>query len=112
MTYEEKLLELAQIDKRIVVMTAENRAAIRNLPQKLGDRFIDVGIAEMTMVGAACGLALRRRIPILHALATFLTFRAYEFVRTDVGIGNLQVILVGAVPGFLSEGNGPTHQAI
>jgi transketolase len=112
MTYEEKLLELAEQDERIVVMTAENRAAIRNLPQALGDRFIDVGIAEMTMVGAASGLALRGRIPILHALGTFLTLRAYEFIRSDVGIGNLPVILVGGVPGFLSDGNGPTHQAI
>ncbi len=111
-TYEELLLEIAQKDERLVVMTAENRAAIRNLPPKLGARFIDVGIAEQTMIGAAAGLALRGRIPVTHALATFLTLRAFEFIRTDVGIGNLPVKLVGGVPGFLSDGNGPTHQAI
>jgi transketolase len=49
---------------------------------------------------------------VCHALATFLTLRAFEFIRTDVGIGRLPVKLVGAVPGFLSEANGPTHQAI
>ncbi len=112
MTYEEQLLALALSDERIVVMTAENRAAIRNLPEKLGDRFIDVGIAEMTMVGAAAGLALRGRKPIIHALGTFLTLRAFEFIRNDVGIAQLPVIIVGGVPGFLSEANGPTHQAI
>jgi transketolase len=111
-TYETVLLELAQADERFVVMTAENRAAIRNLPNILTDRFIDTGITEQTMVGAAAGLALRGRIPVLHALATFITLRAFEFVRTDVGIGNLPVKLVGGVPGFLSDGNGPTHQAI
>jgi transketolase len=111
-TYEETLYELALADERIVVMTAENRAAIRGLPEKLGPRFIDVGIAEQTMVGAAAGLALAGRIPICHSLATFLTLRAFEFVRTDVGIGRLPVKLVGGVPGFLSDGNGPTHQAI
>src|SRR3954468_20599566 len=111
-TYEEVLLECALADERIVVMTAENRAAIRNLPAKLGERFIDVGIAEQTMIGAAAGLALRGRIPIVHALATFLTLRAFEFIRTDVGIGGLPVKLVGTVPGFLSEANGPTHQAL
>lgn len=110
--YEQTLLEMAQADERYVVMTAENRAAIRNLPEPLGDRFIDTGITEQTMVGAAAGLALRGRIPVLHALATFITLRAFEFVRTDVGIGNLPVKLVGGVPGFLSDGNGPTHQAI
>jgi len=38
--------------------------------------------------------------------------RAFEFIRTDVGIGHLPVKLIGAVPGFLSTGNGPTHQSI
>jgi transketolase len=38
--------------------------------------------------------------------------RAFEFIRTDVGIANLPVKLVGGVPGFLSEANGPTHQAL
>ena len=112
MTYEELLFETAQTNDRLVVMTAENRAAIRGLPARLGDRFIDVGIAEQTLVGAAAGLALRGRIPIVHALAAFLTLRAFEFARTDVGIGNLPVKLVGGIPGFLSDGNGPTHQAI
>ncbi len=109
---EEKLTELAERDPSIIVMTSENRAAIRNLPVILGNRFIDVGIAEQTMVGAAAGLALRGRTPVVHALATFLTMRAFEFIRTDVGIANLPVKLVGGVPGFLSEANGPTHQAL
>jgi transketolase len=112
MTYEECLQEITASNENVVVMTAENRAAIRNLPPRLGGRFIDVGISEQTMIGAAAGLALRGRIPVVHALATFLTLRAFEFIRTDVGIGNLPVKLVGGVPGFLSEGNGPTHQAI
>lgn len=110
--YEEVLAMLADRHPELVVVTAENRAAIRGLPPKLGPRFIDVGICEQTMIGAAAGMALCGRIPVCHALATFLTLRAYEFVRTDVGIGGLPVKLVGGVPGFLSEANGPTHQAI
>jgi transketolase len=112
MTYEDTLRGLAESNADVIVMTAENRAAIRNLPSVLGNRFIDVGICEQTMVGAAAGLALRGRIPVAHSLATFLTLRAFEFIRTDIGIGNLPVKLVGAVPGFLSEANGPTHQAV
>jgi transketolase len=112
MTYEEKLEELCSKDNNIRILTAENRAAIQALPQKLGNRFIDFGIAEQTLVGAAAGLALRGRIPIVHALATFLTMRAFEFIRTDVGIPQLPVKLIGGIPGFLSDGNGPTHQAL
>ena len=112
MTYEQRLLEIAANNPDLVVMTAENRAAIRTLPLTLGPRFIDVGIAEQTLVGSAAGLALRGRVPIAHALASFLTMRAFEFIRTDVGIAQLPVKLVGAFAGFLSEANGPTHQAL
>jgi len=111
-TYEQLLLKLLAGREELVILTAENRAAIRNLPQTVGNRFIDFGICEMTMLGAAAGLALRGRIPVAHALAAFLTLRAYEFARTDIGIPGLPVKLVGGVPGFLSEANGPTHQAI
>jgi len=111
-SYQDVLLGIAQRDERVVVMTAENRSAIRGVPAALGDRFVDVGICEQTMIGMAAGLALRGRRPIVHALAAFLTMRAFEFIRTDVGIARLPVKLVGAVPGFLSEANGPTHQAI
>ena len=112
MTYEELLTETALKDERIIVMTAENRALVRNIPKVLGARFVDTGITEQTMVGMAAGLALRGRIPIVHALAPFLTMRAFEFIRTDVGIAGLPVKLSGYIPGFLSDGNGPTHQSI
>lgn len=112
MTYADIVLDLINKDDRYMIMTSENRAAFRNLPPLIKNNFIDTGIAEQTLIGMAAGLALRGRIPVVHALATFLTMRAFEFIRTDVGIGNLPVKIVGAVPGFLSDGNGPTHQAI
>jgi transketolase len=112
MTYEELLTETALHDDRFIVMTAENRALVRNIPAKLGNRFIDTGITEQTMIGAAAGLALRGRIPVVHALASFLSMRAFEFIRTDAGIPKLPVKLSSFIPGFLSDGNGPTHQAL
>lgn len=111
-TYEELLAQAVANDERVMIMTAENRAPVRGLPARIGRRFIDVGIAEQTMIGMAAGLALRDRIPVVHALATFLVFRPYEFIRNDVCIPNLPVKLVGWVPGIMSDANGPTHQAI
>jgi transketolase len=112
MNYEELLRNTANADDRFVVMTSENRALIRNLPGILDERFIDTGITEQCLIGAASGLALRGRIPVVHALASFLTMRAFEFIRTDVGIGKLPVKLSSFIPGFLSDANGPTHQAL
>ncbi len=110
--YEELLKNTALNNERFIVMTAENRALVKNLPSVLGNRFIDTGITEQTMIGAAAGLALRGRIPVVHALSAFLSMRAFEFIRTDVGIANLPVKLSSFIPGFLSDGNGPTHQAL
>lgn len=112
MSYQSALLALVSADSRYVVMTAENHASLRTVIPHLGDRFIDTGIAEQALIGAAAGLALRGRIPVVHALSAFLTMRAYEFIRTDIGIAHLPVKLCGGVPGFLSEANGPTHQAV
>ncbi len=106
MPYEQLLSETAVADERYVVMTAENRALVRNMPGILGNRFIDTGITEQTMIGAAAGLALRGRIPVVHALTSFLTMRAFEFIRTDIGIPNLPVKLSGFIPGFLPTPTG------
>ena len=64
MNYQELIKQTALADERYVVMTAENRAVIRDLPPILGNRFIDVGITEQNMIGMAAGLALRGRIPV------------------------------------------------
>lgn len=112
MTYEQLLETQIKQNDKIVVMTAENRAMLRNLPPKIGAKFIDTGITEMTLVGSAAGLALRGRIPIAHALAAFITMRAFEFARTNVGAPKLPVKLVGSFAGFLSAANGFTHQAV
>jgi len=112
MNYEQLLLHLIQNDNRFFVLTSENRSMMRNLPPKFKDNFIDCGIAEQTMIGMASGLTLRGRIPIVHALATFLTMRPFEFIRSNIGIANLPVKIVGSISGFLSDANGPTHQAL
>jgi transketolase len=110
--YEKSLLNLCNSNDNLIVLTAENRALIRNTESALSERFIDTGINEQTIVGFSAGLALQGYKPIVHALAAFLTMRAFEFVRTDVGLPNLPVKLMAFIPGILSDGNGQTHQAI
>lgn len=110
--YEQAVRDTAELDERLVVLTAEKGAGVRSLPPTLGARFVDLGMCEQSMIGVAAGLAMRGRRPFAHAQATFLTLRAYEAIRDDLGIPRLPTILVGSAPGFLSDGNGPTHQAI
>ncbi len=48
----------------------------------VGPRFIDTGITEQTLIGAAAGLALRGRVPVVTRWPLFS--RCGPFIRTDV----------------------------
>jgi transketolase len=114
--YESKILAMIEKNKKIVVLTAENRVSLRNIPEKLNQNFIDVGISEQNLIGIGAGLAKLGFLPIMHGMSAFLTMRAFEFIRTDLGYPSLPSILVGTFNGLSATGNGtangPTHQAI
>lgn len=110
--YGDVLKELIAKNNKYFVLTAENMGPIYYIMDDIMENYLDVGIAEQTMVGIATGLALRGRVPVVHAMASFLLMRAFEFIRTDIGYGKLNVKLVGTAAGFLSEKNGATHQCI
>ena len=100
-------------DKKIFFLTADMGInLVEKIETDFPERFLNVGIAEQNMVGISAGLAKSGKLPIMHALSTFLTMRAFEFIRTDLGYPNLRSIIVGTFTGFNSTANGPTHQAI
>ena len=114
--YESKLLSMVTKNKKIVVITAENRASLRNVAEKLNQNFIDVGISEQNLIGIGAGLAKLGFLPIMHGYSAFLTMRAFEFIRTDLGYPSLPSVVIGTSNGLSASGNGtangPTHQAI
>jgi len=114
--YEEKLYSLIRKNNKIIILTAENRVSLRNLPEKINNNFIDVGISEQNLIGISAGFAKRGYLPIIHGMAAFLTMRSFEFIRTDLGYPKLPSILVASFTGLspIANGtaNGPTHQAI
>jgi transketolase len=112
MRYGDLIKQYIDQDDRFFVLTAENLGGVYYIIDQIKDNYLDTGIAEQSMIGIAAGLSLRGRIPIVHAISTFLLLRPFEFIRTDIGLPNFPVKLVGSLAGFLSEGNGPTHQCI
>ena len=44
---------------------------MRNLPNLIGDKFFDVGIAEQTLIGSIAGMSKMGMVPIAHALLLF-----------------------------------------
>ncbi|HEY0186591.1 MAG TPA: transketolase C-terminal domain-containing protein [Cellulomonas sp.] len=75
------------------------------------ERFIDVGIAEQNCMTVAAGLAYEGAVPIVVGMGMFLTMRAFEQCRTDIGYPNLPVRIIATHGGMVS-GGGSTHYMI
>jgi transketolase len=74
------------------------------------DRFFQVGMAEQVLLGAAAGMAEVGLVPFASTYSVFATRRAYDFLCLDIAEPNLNVNVVGGLPG-LTTGYGPSHQA-
>lgn len=108
------LYELAKEDDRIVVVVADisPAGAMDDLRREFPARFINVGVAEQSMIGLAAGLAQRGFRPFCYTIAPFALFRPYEFIRCDLAYQRLPVTIVGMGAGLSYSTLGGTHQAI
>ena len=109
MSYYEKYLNSISKKKEVFILTAENRLALRSIPN---NKILDVGICEQNLIGIAGGIAKKGGKCFLHALSNFLLSRAYEFIKINLDYQKNSCVLVGSMGGFLSTFNGPTHQSI
>jgi transketolase len=106
-------LELARRDPRIYSVEAD-LGDCGGLPfrDELPRRFIDVGIAEASLVGVAAGLALAGKIPLVNTFAAFALMRACEQVRLDVCYHRANVKIFGTFTGVQSGFSGPSHHCL
>jgi len=86
--------------------------ALEPLREKMGERFINAGIAEQNMVSVAAGLAKEGLRPWVYSIAPFLYARALEQIRNDVCLHNMPVVLVGNGGGYGYGVMGGSHHAI
>jgi len=104
------LYDLAQKDSNVLSILADSGTGYdelfrRDFPKQL----IDFGIAEEHMVGAAAGMATCGKIPFVYTAGAFLAYRAYEFIRNDICLQNLNVKITGMGSGLAWCTLGPTH---
>ena len=59
------------------------------------DRFHNVGSAEQLMMGAAVGMAMEGKIPVVYSITSFLLYRPFELIRNYLDHENIPVKLVG-----------------
>jgi transketolase len=66
--------------------------------KKYPERFFEMGISEMNMIGAAAGLSFTGKLPFLCSFGCFLTGR-YDTIRLSVAYAGANVRLVGTHAG-------------
>jgi transketolase len=76
------------------------------------DRYRDFGIAEASAVGAAAGLAMRGKRPVLNTFGSFAIMRASEQVRLDICYNNVPVVIAAMFTGVAAGFSGPTHHTV
>jgi len=112
--YGQALVELGRARPDVVVLSADvqNSDFSYMFEREFPDRFVNVGIAEPSLVDTAAGLANCGRIPIANTFAFLFATRAVEMVRTHLCYGGANVKLAGAYAGLSDSYDGPTHHAI
>ncbi len=113
-SFSATLVELAEADPRIVAVANDSvgSSSLREFQQHFPRRLINVGIAEQNMVGIGAGLANGGKIPFVCAASCFLTGRALEQIKIDLGYGRANVKLCGMSSGVAYGELGPTHHSI
>jgi len=109
--FAEVIYKYSKKNKKIRVVAADISPAgkMAELSKKYPDRFINVGVAESSMISMCAGLAMRGLKPFAYTIASFSIFRPFEMVRIDVGYQNLPVVIVGMGAGTVYSTLGGTH---
>jgi transketolase len=111
--FVDSLVQLAKVDKRIVLLTGDlGFAALEPFAEAFPRRFFNVGVSEQNMIGVSTGLAEAGYIPYAYSISTFASMRAYEFVRNGPVLHNLPVRIVAIGEGVDYSHNGMTHYAL
>jgi transketolase len=112
--YSKALEAMAEADPRVcaVVSDSVSSTKLKSFSQKFPARFVNVGIAEQNLVGVGAGLANGGMIPYVCAASCFITARAMEQVKVDLGYSKSNVRLCGMSSGMAYGELGPTHHSI
>ena len=108
------LLKAGQANPNLVALTADLKGSLKMdaFAAEFPERFIQCGIAEANMVGAAAGLAITGKIPFIGSFAEFATGRVYDQIRQEVAYGNTNVKIASSHAGITLGEDGATHQTM
>ncbi len=112
-TFARTLYQVARKRPNVFIVVADISPAGSMAPfrEEFPEQFINVGVAEQTMISLCAGLALRGCRAFAYTIATFSIYRPFEQVRVDLCYQNLPVTVVGIGGGVSYSTLGGTHHA-
>lgn len=100
-------------DPRIVFLTGDlGFSVVEPLEAALGERFVNMGVAEANMISVAGSLAATGLRPFAYSITPFITCRCFEQIRNDIVYQGRAVRLIGVGSGFSYGGLGPSHHGL
>ncbi|MDR2733912.1 MAG: transketolase [Spirochaetota bacterium] len=111
-SFEDVLLtQMAGNEKIALFLADEDHDFCEKAEELFSRRVFRFGIAECNMVGAAAAFSKEGFIPVVYTFDSFLSYRAYEFIRNDICLNDCNVKIVGMGGGLRMNNLGATHHA-
>ncbi len=113
-TYGQAILEIARQRDDFYVMSADlcQSSGLFKFREEFPDRFINSGIAEQNLIGVAAGMAKDGTCIFASSFAPFVTMRACEQVRMNMGYMQLNIKTVGLGSGLIMAQLGNSHYGV
>ncbi len=108
------ILKLYEEDKDFFVMSADlgSSSGLNRFYDRYPEAFVNVGIAEQNLIGVAAGLAKDGTAVFATSFAPFISMRAGEQIRMNLGYMHLNVKAVGIGSGLALNTLGSSHYGL
>ena len=112
--YGQAMLEMAKQRDDFYILSADlcQSSGLVRFRDEFPERFINAGIAEQNMIGMAAGLAKDGTNVFATSFSPFVTMRACEQVRMNMGYMQLNIKTVGLGSGLVMAQLGNSHYGI
>ena len=108
------LIAHGKTDGSVTVLCSDSRGSgsMAAFSTTLPEQFVEVGIAEQSLVSIAAGMARCGQKPYAVSPASFLSTRSMEQIKVDVAYSNTNVKLIGISGGVSYGALGMTHHSM
>ena len=112
--FGQAMLAAGERNEKIMALSGDlgNSSGLARFQQTFPERYLNVGIAEQNMIGVASGLAKEGFNVFVTSFAPFITLRAGEQIRMNLGYMKLNVKAVSIGSGVSMSFLGNSHYGI